>query len=87
MKETLPHFIVKLNEIPRKSSTSGKIIITTKVRKAIEKHDFEKLKEYVPNSTLEYLKANLASIRLILSTISLILLFLISSFTLFLYAF
>ena len=58
MKETLPHFIVKLNEIPRKSSTSGKIIITTKVRKALEKHDFEKLKEYVPNSTLEYLKAN-----------------------------
>ena len=58
MKETLPHFIVKLNEIPRKSSTSGKIIITTKVRKALEKHDFEKLKEYVPNSNLEYLKAN-----------------------------
>ena len=44
MKETLPHFIVKLNEIPRKSSTSGKIIIATKVRKSLEKPDFEKLK-------------------------------------------
>ena len=63
MKETLPHFIVKLNEIPRKSSTSGKIIITTKVRKALEKHDFEKLKEYVPNSNLEYLKIKLLIIQ------------------------
>ena len=63
MKETLPHFVVKLNEIPRKSSTSGKIIITTKVRKALEKHDFEKLKEYVPNSNLEYLKIKLLIIQ------------------------
>lgn len=58
MKKILPYFGVKLSEIPRKFSINGEIISATKVRQALEKHDFEKLKKYVPNSTLEYLKGN-----------------------------
>ena len=58
MKKILSYFCVKLKEIHRKSSINGEIISANKVRKAFEKHDFEKLKEYVPNYTLEYLKEN-----------------------------
>ena len=55
MKKILPKYGIKLVEIPRTANDNGDIISATKVRKLIENNDIEKLKEYVPKHTIDYL--------------------------------
>ena len=56
MRRELPLLNIDFQEIPRKSVKGDDVISATKVRKALKANDFETLKRYVPQSTLNYLK-------------------------------
>lgn len=62
MKNQLPNYGIKFYEIPRKTLANGDVISATKVRNALKAGDFENLKQYVPKTTLNYLKENYARI-------------------------
>lgn len=56
MKKILPGYGIEFVEIPR-LTTDGKedVISASKVRKALKEEDYEKLKNYVPETTFNYL--------------------------------
>lgn len=58
MRRELPLLNIDFQEIPRKSIEGNDVISATKVRKALKANDFETLKKYVPQTTLNYLKEN-----------------------------
>lgn len=58
MRRELPLLGVDFQEIPRKSVEGDDVISATKVRKALKASDFERLKKYVPKTTLDYLQEN-----------------------------
>ena len=58
MRIELPLLNIDFQEIPRKSIEGNDVISATKVRKALKANDFETLKKYVPQTTLNYLKEN-----------------------------
>ena len=60
MKRILPEYGIEVVEFPRAclSKNSEELISATKVRKLVQNHDWEKLGEYCPESTIMYLKDN-----------------------------
>lgn len=58
MRRELPLLGVDFQEISRKSVEGDDVISATKVRKALKASDFERLKKYVPKTTLDYLQEN-----------------------------
>ena len=58
MREALPYCNVEFQEIPRKAVSVSDVISATKVRKAIEKNDWEMVKKYVPKTTFDYIIKN-----------------------------
>ena len=55
MKQILPNYGIEIIEIPRKETDDG-VISASKVRKALENDEFDKIEKMVPESTLEFLK-------------------------------
>lgn len=55
MKEIFPRYGVELVEIPRKQLTDGRIINATEARACLLQENWDKIAQYVPNTTLEYL--------------------------------
>lgn len=55
MKQILPNYGIEIIEIPRKETDDG-VISASKVRKALENQEFDKIEKMVPESTLEFLK-------------------------------
>ncbi len=55
MREILPRYGVEFREIPRKTF-DGEPISASVVREALKRGDFDKIKELVPKTTLEYLR-------------------------------
>ncbi len=55
MKEVLPQFDINLIEIPRKKTMNGEIISASTVRELIKQDNFEKIKDFVPKTTYEFL--------------------------------
>ena len=55
MKQILPNYGIEIIEIPRKE-TDDCVISASKVRKALENDEFDKIEKMVPESTLEFLK-------------------------------
>jgi [citrate (pro-3S)-lyase] ligase len=60
MAENLPRFGIEFHVVPRKEVTGGVISAST-VRKLLDAKDFETLKQYVPQTTLDYLKERFAT--------------------------
>ncbi len=58
LKNYLPQKGIELIEVPR-LETKGTPISASKVRKLIKENEFEALKEYLPKTTLEYIKEDL----------------------------
>ena len=57
MREILPKYGMEFCEIPRLAIDDSRVINATEVRRLLKERDFDAIKEYVPNSTLEILKA------------------------------
>jgi len=55
MKEIFPKYGVELVEIPRKQLMDGRVINATEVRAYLLQENWDKIAQYVPNTTLEYL--------------------------------
>jgi [citrate (pro-3S)-lyase] ligase len=55
MRESLPKFRIKVEEIARKE-IGGRPISASQVREALKSNDWPKIKELVPDSTLHYLQ-------------------------------
>jgi [citrate (pro-3S)-lyase] ligase len=55
MRRILPQYGIRFVEIPRKES-NGEPISASRVRKLLEKRDFDAIADLVPETTLEYLK-------------------------------
>jgi [citrate (pro-3S)-lyase] ligase len=55
MKRILPRYGIEFCEIPRKTF-SEEIISASKVREALKVGDFDKIKQFVPETTLNYLR-------------------------------
>lgn len=56
MKKVFGKYDIELIEIPRKELNNGEIISATKVRKLLLKNEWFEISQYVPQSTLDYLK-------------------------------
>lgn len=56
MKRIFPQYGLTLIEIPRKELDSGRIISASTVRKLLLQDEWEQMKEFVPETTLHYLK-------------------------------
>ena len=56
MRKILPEYAMTFCEIPRFKTENEEVINATKVRELLRQKDFEKLKEFVPDSTLKILK-------------------------------
>ena len=55
LKKYLPQKNIELIEVPR-LETNGTPISASKVRKLIKENNFEALQEYLPKTTIEYIK-------------------------------
>ena len=60
MKEILPRYGVEFREIPRKTF-GDEVISASKVRAALKRGDFDKIKNFVPSTTLLYLRERFAN--------------------------
>ena len=59
MKHILPRYGIDVIEIPRKYTDSGESVISaSKVRELLKNEEYEKILEYVPDTTLQYLMSN-----------------------------
>ena len=58
MKEILPRYGVEVIEIPRKETEGNITISASTVRKLLLEGEWENLKNFVPDTTLDYLKKN-----------------------------
>ena len=56
MKKILPRFGVSVLEIRRSRTRDDEIISASTVRKLIKCRDFDNLRSYVPETTLEYIR-------------------------------
>ena len=63
MKRILPRYGVEFREIPRKTF-GGDVISASSVREALKRGDFDKIKELVPETTLEYLRGRQADFKI-----------------------
>lgn len=63
MKKVLPKYGIELIEIPRKELSDGRVISASAVRKLLLGGTWSELAEYVPETTLEYLKRMKETIR------------------------
>lgn len=55
MKEIFPRYGIELVEIPRKKLADGQIINATEVRECLLQGKWDKITQFVPHTTLEYL--------------------------------
>lgn len=55
MKEVFPSYGIELVEIPRKQLADGGVINATEVRTCLLQDNWDKIAQYVPNTTLKYL--------------------------------
>lgn len=56
MKKILPEYGVKFIEVPRKQLDNGEVISATTVRALLAEKEWEQLKQYLPETTVEILK-------------------------------
>ena len=59
MRRILPQYNIDFCEIPRRE-INGEVISAKKVREALHKKDFDKIKKLVPKTTLKFLRENFA---------------------------
>lgn len=59
MEKILPQYGIKFVELPRKLTESGEIISASTVRELAKAKEFEKLKDFAPPATIEYLMKNI----------------------------
>lgn len=57
MRTILPKYGMEFCEIPRLAIDNSRVINATEVRRLLKERNFDAIKDYVPNSTLEILKA------------------------------
>jgi [citrate (pro-3S)-lyase] ligase len=55
MKEILKDFDIEVEEIPRKQC-NGEVISASKVRQFVKENNWEMVRQFVPETTYEYLK-------------------------------
>ena len=56
MKKILPNYSVSVHEIPRKKNEDGLTISASIVRNMLKNKEYEKIMQFVPNSTYTYLQ-------------------------------
>ena len=61
MRSILPKYGMQFCEIPRFAIDDSRVINATEVRRLLKEKDFEEIKDYVPQSTLEVLLRNYAN--------------------------